>query len=24
MEHTSFVGKTRGVYKIWVGRPCGK
>lgn len=24
MEHVSFVWKTRGVYKIWVGRPCGK
>lgn len=24
MECVSFVWKTRGVYKIWVGRSCGK
>jgi len=24
MERVSFVWKTRGVYKILVGRPCGK
>lgn len=24
MGHVGFMGKTRGVYKIWAGKPCGK